>query len=220
MGWQEKVAEDRERKIANDKIGWEKITDFWEKLKTANSALIPGAQLDLKNDSRELYCNRGYIVVAASINIHMLNVIGNDNDITIWYFPEINSLVASKSGSSQFYKIDEKSPAIIIKNVCQGIDPVQDLSINSEAGKLIKKIRNNKNGACFIVTAVYGNQNSIEVIALRNYRDKKLSKTFLGRVIIKIYYAISPFIANYIRDRNNIKNKFKPLLDFIVKHIK
>ncbi|MBS3102391.1 hypothetical protein J4458_03005 [Candidatus Woesearchaeota archaeon] len=56
---------------------------------------------------------------------------------------------------------------------------------------------------CFIATAAYGTPFAREVGILRNFRDKKLRKNFIGIVFIKFYYKTSPAVAKIIS-----KNKF------------
>jgi hypothetical protein len=51
---------------------------------------------------------------------------------------------------------------------------------------------------CFIATAVYGSYDAPEVIILRKFRDKVLLANFLGRRFVKLYYHLSPPIANII----------------------
>ena len=45
---------------------------------------------------------------------------------------------------------------------------------------------------CYIASAVYGSYDCPEVWTLRRYRDHTLSRTWLGRAFIRIYYRISP----------------------------
>jgi hypothetical protein len=61
---------------------------------------------------------------------------------------------------------------------------------------------------CFIATACYG-INSKYTQIFRNWRDKTLLKTSFGRQFVKVYYRVSPPIANFISD--------KPLLKDIVR---
>ena len=51
---------------------------------------------------------------------------------------------------------------------------------------------------CFVATACFGNYDAPEVLVLREYRDTELLKTNYGRLFVKIYYYISPFLARQI----------------------
>jgi len=46
-----------------------------------------------------------------------------------------------------------------------------------------------KSGTCFVATAVYGDENALEVCALRDFRDKTLRSYTLGRAFIRAYYS-------------------------------
>ena len=65
---------------------------------------------------------------------------------------------------------------------------------------------------CYIATSVYGSYDCPEVWTLRRFRDLKLSKSFLGRVFIKLYYFISPTLVK-------IFGKTKLFQDFWRKHL-
>lgn len=54
---------------------------------------------------------------------------------------------------------------------------------------------------CYIATVCYGDFNSTEVVLFRKYRDEVLYKKFFGRIFIRIYYFLSPTIANYLKDK-------------------
>ena len=69
-----------------------------------------------------------------------------------------------------------------------------------------------KRGGCFIATAVYGSYDSPEVLVLRTFRDAVLEKKPIGRMFIKCYYTISPFIAKALSG----KKLFKFILKFII----
>lgn len=70
---------------------------------------------------------------------------------------------------------------------------------------------NSNSGGCFIATAVYESHNSEQVLEFRRYRDDVLSKTGFGRHFIKLYYSISPAIANFIRDKSILKLLIKTI---------
>ena len=53
-------------------------------------------------------------------------------------------------------------------------------------------------GACFIATAAYGSYLDPNVQVLRDFRDDVLLKTWAGRKFVRLYYANSPLLADYI----------------------
>lgn len=58
------------------------------------------------------------------------------------------------------------------------------------------KTSKGKKGCCYVATAVYGSYDCPEVWTLRRYRDSYLLERPLGRLFVKLYYAVSPkFIA-------------------------
>ena len=57
---------------------------------------------------------------------------------------------------------------------------------------------------CFIATASCGKY-SEEVRILRQFRDRRLQKQFLGRLFIRAYHRVSPQIALWIEDSPRIK---------------
>lgn len=69
---------------------------------------------------------------------------------------------------------------------------------------------------CYIATAVYGNYDAPEVLILRTFRDTVLKRTKLGRLFIKIYYAISPQLACKLKNYPCMNNKVKLILDRVV----
>ena len=52
-----------------------------------------------------------------------------------------------------------------------------------------------KSGSCFVATAVYEDYDHPQVIRLRAFRDHFLSGSALGRILIRIYYVVGPFLA-------------------------
>ncbi|MBS1949310.1 MAG: hypothetical protein JST47_16245 [Bacteroidetes bacterium] len=77
--------------------------------------------------------------------------------------------------------------------------------------------KDNRKG-CFIATSVYGSHEAVEVQKFYTFRDEVLSKTFAGRIFIKIYYSISPAIAKWADDKPVVKSFIKKqILDKILK---
>jgi hypothetical protein len=75
---------------------------------------------------------------------------------------------------------------------------------------------------CFIATACFEIYDAPEVIVLRKYRDEVLNQTYIGRILISMYYKISPPIARIISQSDYLKiiirkNFLQPLISMIEK---
>lgn len=64
-------------------------------------------------------------------------------------------------------------------------------------------------GGCFVATAAFGHPDAAEVMMLRDFRDRRLMTNRPGRALVALYYAVSPPVADFIRD--------KPLLKSVVR---
>lgn len=73
-----------------------------------------------------------------------------------------------------------------------------------------------KSEGCYIATAVYGSYDASEVLVLREFRDTILKKNSIGRLFIKIYYAISPSIAQRLKNHTMTNSVTKKLLNRFV----
>jgi len=62
-----------------------------------------------------------------------------------------------------------------------------------------------KKGGCFIATAAYGSSMHPYVRILRDFRDRFLMLSKLGRESVNLYYKYSPFIASFIRKNGALK---------------
>ena len=58
---------------------------------------------------------------------------------------------------------------------------------------------------CFIATAAYGSPLDPHVKILRKFRDNHLLTNKLGQRFVRIYYAYSPAIADYISNHDTLK---------------
>jgi len=77
--------------------------------------------------------------------------------------------------------------------------------ISSLDPSFIPPVVKDSNEGCFIATAVYGNYDAPEVLELRDFRDSLLKKFLVGRALIKMYYQVSPSLAEIIRPRSELK---------------
>jgi hypothetical protein len=59
-----------------------------------------------------------------------------------------------------------------------------------------------KKQECFIATVCYDSPSAPEVLLLRVFRDVVLRRSRLGRAFIELYYQVSPFIADFLRQHD------------------
>lgn len=76
-----------------------------------------------------------------------------------------------------------------------------------------------KFSGCFIATAVYGDPSCYQVRELRAFRDNTLLNNFFGVVFVKLYYKISPKIAEWLVAKPGLSKQIRTLLDIAVKQI-
>jgi len=62
-----------------------------------------------------------------------------------------------------------------------------------------------KKGGCFIATSAYGSPLHPYVRILRDFKDRYLIPTKLGRVLVNLYYKYSPFLADLIKKHKVLK---------------
>lgn len=95
-----------------------------------------------------------------------------------------------------------------------------DLGIQNNIDNILIPLEvKKKSEGCYIATAIYGSYNAPEVLKLRQFRDKVLSKNLAGRLFIKLYYLISPKIANRLGNTTCISRIVKGALNQFVKII-
>jgi hypothetical protein len=71
-------------------------------------------------------------------------------------------------------------------------------------------------GGCFIATAAYGSYLDPHVNVLRNFRDGVLKNSIIGAAFVKGYYAVSPSIADFIREHEALRVTTRLLLTPLV----
>lgn len=60
-------------------------------------------------------------------------------------------------------------------------------------------------GGCFIATAAYGSPMEEHVRILRDFRDRFLLTNSAGKVFVDIYYAYSPYVADFIAEHETLR---------------
>ena len=71
-------------------------------------------------------------------------------------------------------------------------------------------------GGCFIATAAYGSPLEPHVMALREFRDRYLQRSALGRAFIRFYYRHSPPVAALIAEHEWLRAIVRMLLAPVV----
>jgi hypothetical protein len=69
---------------------------------------------------------------------------------------------------------------------------------------------------CFIATAVYGDHDHAQVLALRQFRDQRLLPHRLGRAFVRGYYRVSPPLADWLRHQPRLSLAVRWVLDRVV----
>ena len=116
-------------------------------------------------------------------------------------------------------------------DTCRMVTTFSDSQRCEDCGSLIKncweltcRVENEQSNSgccdCYIATAVYGSYDAPEVKVLRKFRDTKLLRSFFGRLFVKIYYCISPFLVRTLYKAKIVNKISKKILDYIVNSIK
>jgi hypothetical protein len=72
---------------------------------------------------------------------------------------------------------------------------------------------------CYVATLVYEDIDHPKVQILRNFRDKKMSSNFFGKIFIIIYYKYSPILVKKLRNQFGIQKIVKYFLDIFINKI-
>lgn len=92
--------------------------------------------------------------------------------------------------------------------------------LQSVKEKTIQKTHNNNN-SCYIATMVYNDINHPNVERLRNFRDEVLLLNTFGKIFVKYYYKISPWVVEKFGRYKLLHIVAKSIIEkIILKHIK
>lgn len=160
-----------------------------------------------KNFGRKAFAVTSVLISAVadqfvSVNTHQVNGI----QYKLYY--------QSKFGEKEhltLYASDEHK-----NNVTLFLNTYFKRELPEEAKKPVEQEKSN----CFIATACYRDMFSEEVIFFRWYRDNKLNKNIIGKLLVKTYYKISPSFYNLLFSKPNLSNKVKYVLDKIYLQLK
>lgn len=182
---------------------------------------------EVLGETNDLYLNISSAVVNNAMNL-IITVINSEQ----------STFAINRSENSLLSVV---SSAISVLNLIQSMDMVFELrerfNKNKDAIIDIKLQLNNftnrssnyysgtnnsdrSSSACYIATMVYGSYEHPQVLKLRNFRDKILSKSDFGRGFIKIYYKYSPILVEHFKDKFILKKTIKLFLNIIIRFLK
>lgn len=72
---------------------------------------------------------------------------------------------------------------------------------------------------CFVATITYGDEDIVEVRFLRAFRDEVLSKSFIGRILVWIYYRLGSHVSRVVELLPFLRGVCRRTLDLIIRSI-
>ena len=113
------------------------------------------------------------------------------------------------------YSYEKNEPASETKNSISASDKEMKSDISNDMAEKEASETKKKEG-CYIATYIYGSYDCPEVCVLRSFRDNVLYPKWYGRIIIKLYYFISPLLIKYFGKYNFVKKMWKVCLDHFI----
>lgn len=128
---------------------------------------------------------------------------------------------AYSGGYVREYGLKDEAKEANIDDIMKYHEKIKEINPDYEIPERpsIYKPATNVTGGCYVATCVYGSYDCPEVWTLRRYRDYYLDEHILGKIFIKVYYAISPKIVKIFGGNRIFININKFILDNWVKKL-
>ena len=91
---------------------------------------------------------------------------------------------------------------------------IRDTDVRKNIEVIVPKVK-----GCYVATSVYGSYDCSEVWVLRRFRDQYLSNRWLGRLFIKVYYAVSPTVVTIFGKYKWFNHFWRNVLDRMVEKL-
>ncbi len=85
---------------------------------------------------------------------------------------------------------------------------------------LERQSKENHNKNCYVATLVYKDIDHPKVDFLRSFRDNTLSRSLIGKKFISYYYRNAPFWVLKLKNKDNVNNIIRIVLDSFIKVLK
>ncbi|NLC26598.1 MAG: BspA family leucine-rich repeat surface protein [Fastidiosipila sp.] len=138
------------------------------------------------------------------------NFLNKTNSERINYVDKVSGKVYNKDNLSRKYSESSSDESSFSPTSNQQANPWE---------QPLKPPESNKQGACYIATAVYGSYDASQVLILRNFRDHTLSNSAAGRWFIRTYYKLSPPVAERLKKAKRLNRMVRSVLDKLVQHL-
>jgi hypothetical protein len=142
--------------------------------------------------------------------------------VTLTQGKQVTATTTSLSNVSSFGIADEAGSWTTYQEINSAV--AQDIqSSSSSSGQSSDTKKKIKIGplSCFIATAAYGSETAQELDTLRSFRDRVLMQSEPGRWFVDTYYTVSPPLADFIAEHEEVRTLVREaLLDPVVTILK
>ncbi len=101
------------------------------------------------------------------------------------------------------------------KNSLKEIRKANDIHTTSSSSS-----SSSNSSGCYIATMVYGSYDAPEVLVLRDFRDRILLKSQIGKMFVNTYYKYSPKFVELTKDIKIVHTIFRNILDGFIELLK
>ncbi|WP_150383976.1 CFI-box-CTERM domain-containing protein [Bifidobacterium rousetti] len=125
-------------------------------------------------------------------------------------------LTLTDNGRNIVYELAKRLHTVYLQ-----IDPKHKIPSSlkppSEGGTGVSEERQSE--WCYVATYVYGSYNCPQVWVLRRFRDRILGRSLIGRLFIRLYYAVSPRLITIFGNTSAFRKVIRVILDKFVNYL-